>query len=387
MKTNNISYMERMAFITFILGILGLIIISVSSVHAEEFTFDLIVVETLAEDERYDCQIHYDDSNRSFHGSREGKRAYDFDKRFKDNVFVNCSRSMDEIRFDIYHDDALVDRQTYKNSFNQSYILNDYDLELKFTSINKSIEIECEVYVDELQLDIDVKHNFKLNEHMLKRFRLDCPTSSNVDVRVYVQGGNPEVTYYDYIENVTHYTYDLETISKDYNIEIQFRDDFNVSNKCTLNLDGETSTSETFTKDDRYKINILEGSAGESMHVKCNHLVEEINVFVDDRRTGKEIFTRKHVNFTEIKSGIKSIIESFVKPTPIVVEVKAPIIEKTVRVIPEVVEQVLVNLTIEPVVINVTQEVIQNVTKLYYPEEIEEIGWLQRFINMFKWWK
>ncbi len=366
-----------------ILILLGLVLLFLNFVHAEDFSFEIELTHYLFEDQEYNCTLQYDDEVKDFRNNKHGKDTESFDDDFENKIQLSCSRSLDTINLKIYHEGIYIETEkfTKTSTGNYEYILDYNRFKLKIDSEGN----ECAINTDGVIKDYDV-HNDKISDDFFKKFTLSC--EDYIDkLRIEVFSIHDEKFYFQKYENISFYSYDVDnSISKDYYTILYFRDDFEKNNKCTLTLDDKVKVSKTFTKGMKLKQLTLEGNAGESIILLCEYPISSIDYFLDDRKTGKELVNYKHINVTTINYNIKEILDTLeVEQPKLIIKEKSQEIDsvdhKVIEVTVEVPEEVQEVQEIEKVVevIEVIKEV--NITKSVDDPIENKPNWFMRFFS------
>lgn len=291
------------------------LLLSISIISASDFNYELIITETLKEDESYGCSINTDGNIKKFKENHEGRHSVDFDRDLRYNLSLNCTRKIDNILLIINKDKTQLEKKTYNNVNQINYNLRYYKLDMKINSDNTTCTLNQNNIVDEYKIDgyLKIKSNF------FKTFKLKCDKELD-SIEISVQDNDNKEKYYNLYTDILEFDYNVDkTISKDYNTIIYFTDEFEINNKCTLNLDGKQKKVKTFTSDMKGHEKYLESNVGNLINLNCNYPIGDINLFVDNRRWSKEVIHKKFNNIKSFNLNIDKELNVIpVTPKPVV---------------------------------------------------------------------
>lgn len=225
---------------------------------------------------KYKCNITTDDITKQI--KLKNKEIIKDD--FKYFINLSCNQSLKTYKLYIFQDDIIV------KQLNNRY----YELTPKTLKTNNLIN--CTINKDGNKKELETKETF------LDTFTIECKTSQIMGIEV-------DNIYYNKL-NTSKFTYNKDSISKQYNTEIYFNDNFNKSNKCTLTTD-KTKIEKTFNLETDRKDYKLNNSVGNIINLNCQYKVKEIQLFIDDRQWNKEYYKNTYLNTSIIKIEIDKL--------------------------------------------------------------------------------
>lgn len=280
------------------LNIILLLLFCMLSIHATEFSYNI----QLNYNGEYQCDIMTDGINKTY----DLKNYKVVKNSFEENVEIKCNKKLSSYKLKILHDDTVV--KTTTNRY--------YDLKIKELQTNNLDN--CNVNKDGLTEDLEGDQLF------IDTFTITCNETKD-KIEIYVYGDN--YSFYDKVYNTTKYTYNKDSISKPYKIEILFRDDFNKNNKCILLLDNKQKVQKTFSKDMSTREHSLNSKVGNLVKLTCDKNIDHMYLFIDTFEYGKEYHSKEYTNISKLEINIKGL-----NITGNQVESSEPVIE-TIRII------------------------------------------------------
>ncbi len=229
------------------------ILFTIVAVQGINFKYKVYVDETLKENQEYSCNYVTDGKSRSFSEDHKGSKIEVIGSSIKDKFSLNCTTNINRITFQLFNDDVLLKQDIYSNKPGLEYELVYHKLKINIESKNNT----CTLNQNGITKEYDISNDKRIKEDFFNTFSFSCVNEVDY-MELTVSNNDNQGIYYNSYQNVQAITYDsVKSISKDYLVEVYFKDNLTKNNKCTLLLDGKIKVTKTFTKDLKRKYLVM----------------------------------------------------------------------------------------------------------------------------------
>lgn len=258
----------------------------------EEYTFKIIIDHDFDDDEEIECDLIYDDSEKSYtFDENDDKDDLTKEKDFTENIKFDCDENLDEITLQITDQTGEeIFEEDYNNEDRITYKLETYNeedewFEIEITHDFGSDEIRCDLIIDNREYDLefdkdDTTNTLKIQKNFKDTIDFDCNEDlDEIEFTVYDDDNDRE--YEKDYETEDKITFDINDEDKEtYEIRIELTSDFDETTKCDIEIDGNSEGTETFTDSSSSSDKKLIYDIKETIEFDCDEDIEEIDLRV-----------------------------------------------------------------------------------------------------------